>query len=697
MGALLRKDANGRTRIGYGVWGMLFVATTVLVLIGATKIRQGPSPAESNRIRGVSDSSRADRGLERWESVDLPSFSAERLDTNEQSSRSEGRRPPQGVLETQSLNLMAMTSQEERRPMYYEEDASSLGALLTHDHLAGFGRGVRVAVADDGREYLRTRSGIFSAFAEPGLRLVGPEGVGYVIGEDTKLYSEDTQGRRTPITEAIDGNFRDMAFRYYRIDRESSQLLLHTPGGPGPFRGPDGRQYRVTENGNLERLDGEGRGVRVERIGGDGEFLGSDGETYVLTDGILFAKARERPSFSRDSISGSGMFRGPTGQVYWRGEDGGLYSYDSKNELVETNLSGSGQFRGPDGTLYRLDELGNAEVVVASGQRAERPESSPSREQQSRGERRRMLTGPADVEANLLNFHRREGMTVEDMVSQLHGGTVYRRERPEESEADPAERKPQRFLPLGQRIPFYLLSTVTTQFDSPGVVEAVVAEDVYFHDNYLPAGTRIYGRLRETGKHNRMAIDFRTLVDTKGRSLSIAAHAYDVNLNYGLEAYHKPTEEWVYGLRYGNVALMSVIQQSLPVDRDGRPYGDPSAIYDLLKETMEDIEGTNKSYHILPAGTAGILMLTSRLALDWEDSNEKPTDMAEALMTAAELERMKEAMEAMNPVGGFPQELLQTIMQSSHEAMSGASRRMEELRAGQSSDALRDIDNLFGN
>lgn len=141
-----------------------------------------------------------------------------------------------------------------------------------------------------------------------------------------------------------------------------------------------------------------------------------------------------------------------------------------------------------------------------------------------------------------------------------------------------------------------------------------------------------------------MKLNFNFLLYPDGKSIAISADAYDVNMQFGLEAYFTPTPAWVYALRFLNVASIYELTKNQGHSSDGEPIGNIDEIVSYLNDTIKEIEHRQQAYYTLPAGTPGILMLTANLNLSSisQDENNIPAEKAEALLSEKErLERMK--------------------------------------------------------
>jgi hypothetical protein len=702
MYGLTRKDKNNKTRIGVAGLALIFLALFFVTFIVLSRRSGTQQTVRANP--GVSNTQRSGTALSTWQEVDLPSGLEQRLDAATVKQKTTPK-PVQGVLEMDSLRMVNLNQDMSEFQPTLQENGGAFEALLTRSKV-GSGKGVRLEVADDGNEYLRAGAGIYTAFAQPGTRLKGPKDADYVINDEGML-AKLVDGKAEVVRKYVSGRFRDLAFKFFFIDKDTSQLMLYTPGGPGMFRGPTGERYRIRENGDIFILDSEGAETLVERIAGSGEFRGTDTNVYLVMDGMIFAPATDGVSFAASNIGGEGMFRGPQGDIFYKGDDGLLYTYDTNNALVLANLTGTGQFRGPDGSIYQADGSGNVTQMQRAAAPAlqDTPVSKPVTVGTVRG-----LSGAAQTENNLLNFKTDEDFTPEDAASKLQSGSVYTMPKGEREALDApvtqiAETVADKFLPRGTKIPFYLLTTATNEFPNPGTIEAVIAENVFFHGSYIEAGTRMYGSVSwdEEAKGNRMVLAFDVFVNTNGDELSIAgSDVYDVSMTYGMEAYFKPTPLWVYGLEYANVAIMYELQQSQPEDDEGRPIGDMEGIFEKLDETTADIVRNYQGYYIIPRGTAGVMMLQQRLDLKWARASVLVLDdttkrilgdaAAEAYATAMPDTRSLAAPMDANVINGMLDQARQTM------ATPGGAEA-QALFGGGSSDpqTMGELENLFGN
>jgi hypothetical protein len=703
MYGLTRRDQNNNTRIGITGLALLFI-----ILFCATFFilsRRNSAPKAARSTPGVARTAQSSQALSSWQDVELPSGLEERLDVETAPTRRTTPKPTQGVLEMDSLRMVNLSQDMSEFEPTLQENGGAFEALLNRTKV-GSGNGVRLEVADDGNEYLRAGTGIYTAFAQPGARLKGPKDTDYIINKDG-LLAEISGSSTNAVTKFIAGRFRDLAFRFYFIDRDTSQLMLHTPGGPGMFRGPTAASYRIKENGDMVEIDAEGAEADVERVAGAGEFQGTDTNIYLVMDGMLFAPATDEVTFAASNITGEGMFRGPQGDIFYKGADGLLYNYDENNALVLGNLTGTGQFKGPDGSLYQADGDGNVTQVQPAVAPAlmDTPVSKPVTVGTSRG-----LSGTAQTDNNLLNFNTDEDFTPESAASDLASGSVYRmgKEEREEMVATPepiVASKAPKFLPRGAKIPFYLLTTLTNEFPTPGTVEAVVAENVFFHGSYLEAGTRMYGSVEwdDEAKGHRMTIIFDVLVNTDGSELKLAgSDVFDVSMTFGMEAYFKPTPLWVYGLNYANIGIVYALQENQPEDADGRPMGNMDGIFEKMEETTSDITRNYQGYHILPRGTAGVMMLKQRLNLNWTSGQILAVDETAQRILGEDADVYATATSAVRQIAQpLDSSVVNGILEQSRTAMNtpGGAAAYAEMGGSSARDAktVNDLENLFGN
>ena len=553
--------------------------------------------------------------------ADKPSQS---LRKGEEHEERVSARPTQNVLDVSGLSLgeFAAQSSMESRPVI-EEDLSSFATVFRQSSQKETGN-MQLQKADNGAFYLRATSGIYTAFADPGTQLVGPNNASYEIGADNLLYRLEAGGRKTVEDKIIQGNFKDTANRIFRITK-NSQLRLITPGGPGTFTGPDNTPYVIQPNGVMEEVHTEGNRV-ANTILGEGEFTGSDGLRYAVYNGVLFKPTSATVSFGAEKITGAGVFRDPAGQLKVVGEDGNVYKKALTGKLELTNIEGSGEFIGPDGAIYRLDGAGNVsrisrgmssnEKLVKSGV-VSRPRSEDDPTPATIPVQRSSVTGESRASENLLGSNE-DAAEQAKIAKKLKAKTVYVAPIPP---ALPPQEIPNtstrgKLIPIGQRIPFYTLTEVSTQFtNGGGMVEAVVAENVYFNGAKIEAGSRLYGSFTGMGTKNRMNITFNTVLLKTGEQLKITGFTYDASMRSGIESYYEPTAPFVIATRYANAALLIKLSEEQPVTQDNRPVGDTSYLQDSIQKTQDDLEVRYGAYNWLPAGTAGIFMLNASVVL----------------------------------------------------------------------------------
>ena len=135
-----------------------------------------------------------------------------------------------------------------------------------------------------------------------------------------------------------------------------------------------------------------------------------------------------------------------------------------------------------------------------------------------------------------------------------------------------------------------------------------------------------------------------------GKSISISADAYDVNMQFGLEAYWTPAPLWATSLKFANVgAIAALAQTGRKNDETGESIADLSEVQSYLEETVDEIIAGQTGYHTLPAGTPGVLMLTQNLDLSeimYEGSNKRAEKSMNLLSKDELLKRMKDNAEA---------------------------------------------------
>lgn len=620
----ITKNAHGKNRLG--LIPMLFICVGLGILMFYISFRymnvgEDTKAAKQTGIESdlspITESTKSFRPIEVRDPVD-PNLVSARGTTRTQRLDRRDVRPQQTVLDTSGLTLgeFASTETVEQRPVI-EEDMSAFTTLFRQTGFRESGT-VQIQQADDGSEYLRSRSGIFTAFAEPGTELTGPDNAPYIIGDDNLLYRIRPNGTREKETRILPGFFRDGDDRFYRITR-TGQLRLITPGGPGAFVGPNGINYRITNDGVIEELRQDGSTRAVSNVSGEGEFVGSDMQQYAVLNGILFKPSSKNVSFGADILTGTGLFSDPSGRTKIIGDDGLIYRRNTDGSLTLANIEGEGTFIGPDGTVYNVDDFGNVTRISRGFE-----ERVVVTEDTTTGERRTGtgLMGNSRAGENLLvmNGHI-DDESQNKLKSLLTGKNVFSAPTPSQPR-DRSKIGPEdvlgRLIPIGQRIPFYTLTDITTQFqDGGGMVEAVVAENVYFQGAKIPAGSRMYGTYRGVGTHNRLSMTFNTILLTTGEQIKVSGFVYDPQMNPGIEAYFEPTAPWVIASRYANAALLIKISENQPRDSlTNQPIGDNSYMVDAIKQTQEDLEERYGQYYTVPRGTAGIFMLNQSVDLD---------------------------------------------------------------------------------
>jgi hypothetical protein len=642
----IRKNSHGQPRLGLvpmamialGVGGLIFYVS-YRYSSGGTKSNLPKNVKVESDVRAVSEGPAQFKPIQVKEEKKAGQNS---LRKGEEQKARVSAKPQQNVLDVTGLSLgeFAVQASMETKPVL-EEDLSSFSTVFRQSTQKETGT-LQLQKADNGVQYLKGINGIYTAFADPGTEFVGPGGEKYVIGDDNMLYRIEKNGQRVKEDRIVAGNFKDSSNRIYKITK-NGQLRLITPGGPGNFTGPDNTSYVILPNGNMQEVASEGnRAISV--ILGEGEFTGSDNNKYAVYNGILFKGTSAQVSFGADKITGAGVFTDPAGQMKIVGEDGNIYKKELTGRLELSNLEGNGEFVGPDGAIYRVDGSGNVARVskgisggtgiVRSGVKTKPRDVETSLADEAPAQATTQLSalnGTSHASENIL-ADSADTETTTKMAKKLKAKNVFLAPPPLPPEPEELTAKAVRgnLVPIGQKIPFYTLTEVTTQFsatkaagldastsgDKSGqLVEAVIAENVYFNGAKIEAGSRMYGTFTGLGGKNRMNIVFSTILLKNGEQLKISGFTYDSSMRPGIESYYEPTAPFVVATRYANAALLVKLSEEQPVDQNNRPVGDTTYVQEAIQKTQEDLEMRYGAYNWLPAGTPGIVMLNSSVVL----------------------------------------------------------------------------------
>lgn len=494
--------------------------------------------------------------------------------------------------------------------------------------------GLEHITADDGRDFIKTRAGLFTAEIANDLKLTDATGKPLVYSSG-ELYTEDKDNVRLPLKGLPSFPLRDIDNKSYRL--EGKRLRLLTPGGPGNFKGPDGKSYISSLTGITEQTI-SGTSIDTDFITGRGEFKGTDGKIYYISNGALFVRNTEDISFGADVIVGTGIFLDPSQRTLRRGADSHIYILDGR-DLKRTNILGSGLFKGPDGAEYRKDSNSKITLIQpALVRRDSSPITGPdensaqsfvprsdavsvsAQDTSPTLDNGKQVRGTARIQTNpgqgqgqgQGNTNTQTGQAAEAIVvsSAYTWNSSEPVAKPPVNVEDNSYDTPL-FMP-GQKIPFFTITTITSKFDTT-LVEAVVAEDVYFFNARLPAGTKLIGSASGVAKNSRITINFNQLQTVDKRTFTLSGQVFDINLEAGLEVYYVPPPAWLIGLRYSNAYVMYKIQESSPRDQNNRAIGETRPIVEALQKTQDNLEARHGEYYQLPRGSTGILMLTAPL------------------------------------------------------------------------------------
>ena len=565
--------------------------------------------------------------------------------------------------------------------------------------------GKRYYVAPDGKTYLVDENGNL-------VPAVLPKGV--YVDENGNTYTSDGIGGLHALSQKIpQGTYTDAAGKKYYVDPKGKAFLVNSDGSlkelnalpantlltgidgssykvdgngnikkvgadalaSGYFIGPDGKRYYKDKNGQIYAVDKDGKLTPIDNLP-TGSFIGPDGQLYHSDGKGNITKLTN----NKATTLPEGYFYGPDGKMYFADKNGKIYAVGANGTLTPVDKLPAGTFIGPDGNKYSVDGNGNIIPLDATDSNEDVSHNANGPQEYTAGfgilpapTFDASIAFPADpkkrsatvsVTQNLTNFDNGDkNFEPVQAAKDIKGGRVYTRATDTarktattnttdrgikriQSEAGQYEK----FMPIGTRIPFYLLTHISTNLDNGSLIEGVVAENVFFHKCAIPAGTRIYGAVGAVGKNNRISLVFSMLQYPNGKSISISADAYDVNMQFGLEAYWTPAPLWATSLKFANVGAIAALAQSgRKNDETGESIADLSEVQSYLEETVDEIIAGQTGYHTLPAGTPGVLMLTQNLDLSeimYEGSNKR-TEKNMGLFSKDELlKRMKDNAEA---------------------------------------------------
>lgn len=489
----------------------------------------------------------------------------------------------------------------------------------------------------------------------------------YYVDEKGEIYAINPDGSLKKVESLPEGtvltNSKGSSYKVGRDGRMKRQGIEALPSGY--FTGADGKTYFKGKDGKLYTVDKNGNLTPVEKLP-QGTFIGPDGQMYTVDDNGNVTKL----SNNKKTKVAEGYFYGPDGKMYYSDKTGKLYEVDSSGNLKAVERLPQGTFVAPDGKQYVVDANGNISAV------APEKEEAQSNDQQLQFGTAETYFAPVDyvpvgqpkktsvsvnVSENLENF--RDGKKDFEPVSaakEVQGGRVYtmsadaikQKTQTKRSNLTPPteEEQHEKFMPIGTRIPFYLLSHIATNLERGSLIEGVVAENVFFHKAAIPAGTRLYGSVGNVGSNNRISLTFNMLQYPNGKSISLSADTYDVNMQFGLEAYYTPAPLWATALRFANVSAIFAMSQNTKQAKDsGESLGDMSEVTSYLEDTVDEIIHKQEGYYTIPAGTPGVLMLTANLDLskiEYSGGNKVAAKSASLLNDADRLKRMKDNAEA---------------------------------------------------
>lgn len=475
-----------------------------------------------------------------------------------------------------------------------------------------------------------------------GQYLTGEDGKKYFIDETGNTFLVEKSGRLIP-SKLPKGKYFGEDGSIFKADENGNVLLDSLKLPAGTYTDERGKKYYVDKNGDFFEIDENGN--LLSSALPSGILKSEDGKQYIITpDGRINAETNANAGYLPE-----GYFYAPDGMLKYSDGQGNFYEILPDGTIRKIDKLSPGNFFGPDGKQCSIDQ--NSRIVKGYDS-GSKPDSKTGIEKHKIEKAEvfpKRNTAQVNVSANLQNYNTGdESFSPEKEVAKLKGGRIYTLPPVEKemgtSKPNKAIAKQDKIMPVGIRIPFYLLTHITTNFESGSLIEASVAENVFFHELVIPAGTRIYGTVGEVGSNNRLKLNFNFLLYHNGKSVPISADAYDVNMQFGIEAYFTPTPTWVYALRFLNVASIYELTSKQGHSDSGEPIGDLDEVVKYLNDTIKEIEHKQQAYYTIPAGTPGILMLTSNLNLseiDMEGSSI-PSKKAEPLLSEKErLERIK--------------------------------------------------------
>ena len=494
---------------------------------------------------------------------------------------------------------------------------------------------------------------------------VNDNGEFFKINPDGSLTKLDELPKNTMLREASGAAF--LVDSNGNVRKSGLDALAN-----GYFTGPDGKRYFKDKNGQVFLVDKDGKLQPIDAIPA-GTFIGPDGQLYHSDGNGNVTKLSNTDSAKVPE----GYFYGPDGKLYFSDKDGNIFELQD-GKLIPRDRLPSGTFIGPDGKRYIIDENGNIVPDTsyvssdANNTNDTKPEALPNFGVLSPVQYSNPLLFPEDpkkrsakvnVTQNLSNFDTGEkNFEPVQAAKDIKGGRVYTRSiqssvvskvasQKGNKVISPTETKDySKFMPIGTRIPFYLLTHISTSLDRGSLIEGVVAENVFFHKCAIPAGTRLYGTMGAVGKNNRIGLNFTMLQYPNGKSISISADTYDVNMQFGLESYWTPAPIWVTALKFANVgAIAALAQTGRKNSETGESIADLSEVQNYMEETIDEIIADQTGYHTLPAGTPGVLMLTQNLDLSeisFEGSGKLTEKNVGLLSDEERLKRMKDNAEA---------------------------------------------------
>lgn len=476
--------------------------------------------------------------------------------------------------------------------------------------------------------------------------LTAPDGKRYYVDKDGKTFLVGKDGTLIP-AKLPEGVLHDDDGNAYIADKDGNLAFDSAVLPMGTYTDEAGNKYYADKNGRFFRVMKDGSLVPANPPAG--LLKSADSNLYsVGKDGKI---KRLKAANAMSAILPKGYFYGSDGGLKYSDGNGKLFEVGADGSLIEITSLPQGTFIGPDGRKYSVDGNGTIRALNETQYPAldKTDDIRPAFVRKEAVSKPGRTSAKVDVSSNLQNYNTGdENFNPAKEAGKLKGGKVYTMVVPETKPAKPVL-KPEaedngKFMPVGTRIPFYTLTHISTNFDSGSLIEAVVAENVFFHRLAIPAGTRMYGSVGEVGSNNRIKLNFNFLLYPNGKSVPISADAYDVNMQFGLECYYTSTPPWVYALRFLNVASIYELTKNQGHSSNGEPIGNIDEVVSYLNDTIKEIEHKQEAYYTLPAGTPGILMLTSNLNLSTisDDGSSSPTTKADALLTDKErLERIK--------------------------------------------------------